>query len=231
MRSSSGQHIEFCDVKLDILTSPDSEFSASAEDLQREFTEGGHSSKIYNDHAALDSGDVLFILSYFKIIPEKALGLHDNNIVVHASPLPAGKGFSPMAWQIVEGSNLITFSLFEAVKELDAGPVYLRSELALNGTELFQEWKEDQNRKVLEMVRDFVVQLPGILKKGIPQEGQETVYPRRTCENDRLDPEKSLASQFDTLRVCNPDKYPAWFDFRGRKYRLRIEEYEDGCDP
>jgi methionyl-tRNA formyltransferase len=50
-----------------------------------------------------------------------------------------------------------------------------------------------------------------------------TYHRRRTPEDSRLDPHQSIASQFDLLRICDPDRYPAFFDFRGRRYRLRLE--------
>ena len=49
------------------------------------------------------------------------LALHKNNLVIHASDLPQGKGWSPMPWQIAEGRNDIVFTLFEAVAGVDAG--------------------------------------------------------------------------------------------------------------
>ena len=36
--------------------------------------------------------------------------MNKNNIVVHASDLPKGRGFSPMSWQILEGKNKIKLS-------------------------------------------------------------------------------------------------------------------------
>ena len=89
----------------------------------------------------------MFILSCEKILDEKKLVYHKNNIVIHPSALPKGKGWSPLAWQILEGQNIIPFSLFEASKELDSGPVYLRDELILTGFELNDEIKKKQAEK------------------------------------------------------------------------------------
>jgi methionyl-tRNA formyltransferase len=214
-------------MKLNILTSGNSMFVADAERLQEEFRIGGHEAQIFTDHRTLEFGEILFILSYFKILPESALALHRHNIVVHASDLPEGRGFSPMAWQIVKGRGVITFSLFEAVAELDAGPVYTRSKLNLKGTELFAEWKALQNEQVISMVRQFVAEYPSILKRAVPQSGEGSVYRRRTSSDDRLDPDASLGSQFDKVRVCDPSNYPAWFEYRGRKFRLRIDPLPD----
>ena len=73
----------------------------------------------------ITEGDVMFILSCENILKSKHLKLHKSNVVVHPSKLPLGKGWSPLAWQILEGSNTIPVSLFEATEEVDAGDVYI----------------------------------------------------------------------------------------------------------
>lgn len=77
-------------------------------------------------------GDICFIISCIIIIDEIYLKLNKNNLVVHSSDLPSGKGFTPMQWQILEGKNDIMVTLFEADKEVDAGPYYLKSKLKSN---------------------------------------------------------------------------------------------------
>ncbi|EOB2070111.1 formyltransferase family protein [Campylobacter coli] len=52
-----------------------------------------------------------------------------HNIVIHASNLPQGKGWSPFFHQVIEGKNEITFSLFEADDKVDNGDIYLQKTL------------------------------------------------------------------------------------------------------
>ena len=47
--------------------------------------------------------ELLIILSFYKIIPEKYLKISRHNLVVHESDLPKGKGHSPLYWQILQG--------------------------------------------------------------------------------------------------------------------------------
>jgi methionyl-tRNA formyltransferase len=51
-----------------------------------------------------------------------------------------------------------------------------------------------------------------------------TYHPRRTPAMSELDPHKTIAEQFDLLRVADPDRYPAFFHFRGHRYVLKIEK-------
>jgi methionyl-tRNA formyltransferase len=59
---------------------------------------------------------------------------------------------------------------------------------------------------------------------GLPQAGEPTWYARRRAADSRLDPDRTLAQQFDLLRVVDNDRYPAFFDLRGHRYRLRIDD-------
>ena len=129
-----------------------------------------------------------------------------------------------MAWQVLAGKNRIPVVLLEAVDDIDAGPIYLWDEIHLDGTELLPEIRRRQGGKTVELVCRFLESWPDL--KPRVQEGKPTYSPRRTTEHDRLDVNKSIADQFDHLRIVNNDKYPAWFEHRGRKYRLRITPME-----
>jgi methionyl-tRNA formyltransferase len=111
-------------------------------------------------------------------------------------------------------------ALLEAVVKADAGPVYLRDNIELDGTELLPDLREKQGDKTVEMVIAFLKRWPDI--KPEPQQGEPTYYRRRGPEDDRLDVEAPLGVLFDRLRVVDNEKYPAWFEHQGRRYRLAI---------
>ena len=67
------------------------------------------------------------------MLNSEQLSLHGYNLVVHESALPKGQGWSPMTWQILEGLNIIPVTLFEAVADLDAGPIHLQHQIKLKG--------------------------------------------------------------------------------------------------
>ncbi len=168
----------------------------------------------------IKKGDICFILSCSRIIEQKYLDLNTNNIVVHASDLPEGKGFSPMQWQILEGKDEIIITLFEAVKEVDAGPYYLKKVLKFEGTELYNELRYKLGKIVVEMCLDFVNSYNKLMP--IAQNGNETFYRKRTSKDDELDPHKSIAEQFNHFRIADNENYPLWFEYKGRKYVLKI---------
>lgn len=150
-----------------------------------------------------------------------------HTLVVHGSDLPKGRGWAPMAWQLLEGKNRIPVTLFEAAAAVDAGPIYLQEWITLNGTELNHEWRRLQSEAINRLCVQWVGEYPAVLNKARRQSGEPSFYPRRKPEHSQLDVTKTIADQFDLLRVVDNERYPAYFDMRGKRYRIRIEEDED----
>ena len=145
-----------------------------------------------------------------------------SNIVCHPSDLPKGRGFSPIAWEILKNSNLITFSLFEADENVDNGKIYGKKELQLSGTELNDEIKKKQGEVTYSMILDYVDKYPN--NDPYIQEGEPTYYDRRTPDDSELDIKKSIKEQFNIFRIVDNNSYPAFFRYKDEKYILKIEK-------
>ena len=57
-----------------------------------------------------------------------------------------------------------------------------------------------------------------------PSDIEATYYPKRTPRDSEIDPRKSIAEQFDLVRVCDPVRFPAFFYHRGHRYVLKLEK-------
>lgn len=170
--------------------------------------------------------DIAFLLSSEKKVVPEVLHRSRSNIVVHASELPKGRGMSPLTWQVLEGRNRIPVTLFEAVEAIDAGPIYLRDSIHLNGNELLHEMHEILGAKIVGMCVAFADRWPRILEGGVAQAGKPSFFRRRSAEDSRIDPHKSLAEQFNLLRVVDNSRYPAFVDWLGRRFIIKIEAAE-----
>jgi UDP-2,4-diacetamido-2,4,6-trideoxy-beta-L-altropyranose hydrolase len=177
-------------------------------------------------HAAEDApgGDLCFYLSYSRISNQSILAKYTHNLVVHESALPQGRGWAPMSWQILEGKSDIPITLFEAVNDVDAGPIYLQEIVHLNGSELHDEWRSLQADSTLRLCRYFYENYPAVVLQARPQDGKPSTYPRRRSTDSCLDIDETIKDQFDLLRVVNNDKYPAFFDLDNNRFILRIEK-------
>lgn len=97
--------------------------------------------------------------------------------------------------------------------------------MVFKGNELLAELHQRQGETTVEMCLDFVSNYPEILLHARPQKGEESFYPQRTPKDSKLDINSTIKEQFNLLRVVDNKKYPAWFEYRGKKYRIEI--YED----
>ena len=120
----------------------------------------------------LREGDLCFILSYSKIVPSDILSRHKNNLVIHASDLPEGRGWSPATWMILEGKKTIPVSLLEAVHEVDAGPIYNQAKVELDEEDLIDDWRQKLAVQV-KTDRRFCCNYPSSLDSKRNQKGNQ----------------------------------------------------------
>ena len=208
--------------KITILTNRSSWMNKYDIILEQKLNNLGHSVRIIHSKKDLTEGDIAFFLSCFEIIGDEYLQLNKNNIVVHASDLPKGKGWSPTSWQILEGKNEIPLTLFEAVNAVDAGNWYIKDTMTLNGYELVDEWQNKLGEKIIEMCLKYVENYE--TTEGIPQTGSETFYAKRSPKDSELDIDKTIREQFNLLRIVDNEKYPAFFEINGNRYIVKIQK-------
>ena len=182
----------------------------------------GHAVRWIHNPEELSAGDVCLLLSCGRLLTDKQLSWHKHNLVVHESSLPQGQGWSPMTWQILDGASRIPVTLFEAVSELDAGPIYLQKQLDLQGQELVGEWRVLQAQATLELCLGWVYRYQEVVEAAKPQLGEPSYYRRRRPNDSELDPDRSLSEQFNLLRVVDNECYPAFFKWKKKRYFLKI---------
>jgi methionyl-tRNA formyltransferase len=190
--------------------------------LEKALQDRNHEVEYIFNKSQIKVSDICFLLSCSNIVEKKYLDLNKKNIVIHASDLPNGKGFSPLQWQILEGKNDIPLTLFEAVEGVDSGPYYLKDFIQCNGGELYNELRELLGRKIIEMSLKFVNEFENL--KPIEQNGIETFFLRRRKKDDQIDPQKSIIELFNHFRIADNEKFPLFFELNGQTYNIKIEK-------
>lgn len=182
----------------------------------------GFNTLIVSHQNEIKEGYVCFALSCTSIIKKINLIKNQHNIVVHPSPLPLGRGFSPLAWQILNGENEITFCLLEADENVDQGPIYQKKIVRFSGYELNSEIKKIQAQTTIQMCVEFLDNVKKLKKHD--QIGIPSYYKRRTNKDSELNINKTIKDQFNLLRIVDNERYPAFFYIDGHKYNIKIDK-------
>ena len=177
--------------------------------------------QIYNEREVCNF-DIVFVLGYTKILKDEILKLNNLVLVVHESDLPRGKGFAPVQWQILKGVNKVTICLLEATDQVDSGDIYEKCTLTLDGTELYDEIRSKQAGATFELITRFLRKYPDCSPSS--QVGEASSYSKRTPKDSQLDVDKTIREQFQLLRICNNEVWPAFFELNGITYTLRIQK-------
>lgn len=186
----------------------------------------GHDIKLFFDKTELTNGDILFLVSYNHIITDFEMQNFETVLVLHASDLPSGKGWSPYIWDILAGGKRITVSLVQAELPVDSGPIWAKQSFTLEGHELVNEINTKLFLTEIKLMSIAIDNYYSIEPKIQPKIHSE-YFRKRTPEDSRLDPNKTIKEQFNLLRVADYHRYPAFFEHLGHKYKIKIEEYDD----
>lgn len=183
-----------------------------------------HQISLVRRKSELPGGDLLFLISCSELVSASDCSAYTACLVLHASDLPRGRGWSPHIWEIEQGAQAITLSLLEAAENVDSGRIWKKLEFDVPKHALWDEINDVLFRSEIELIDFAVNNYKNVNPKSQEKEGAATYYPRRTPENSRLDPSQSIAAQFDRIRVCDPNRYPAFFELHGYRYKVTIEK-------
>ncbi|MDO5978848.1 methionyl-tRNA formyltransferase [Flavivirga spongiicola] len=145
--------------------------------------------------------DKVFIPHWSYIIPESVF-LNFDCVVFHMTDLPYGRGGSPLQNLIANGLEHTKISAIKVVKELDAGPIYLKSDLSLYGTA--EEILIRANNVIFNMIIKIKDENPQLTE----QEGEITSFKRRTPKMSSMEDLNELEDIFRHIRMLDADGYP-----------------------
>lgn len=160
--------------------------------------------------------DYIFFPHWSYLIPNDIVKKY-KCIIFHMTDLPYGRGGSPLQNLIVRGHTSTKISALMANEDLDAGPIYMKANLSLEGTA--QEIYERASKIIFEEM------IPKFMKNNIDcseQTGEIVTFSRRKPEDGILTSEMKLSQLYDYIRMLDADGYPrAYIEFGN--YRLEFE--------
>ena len=144
----------------------------------------------------------IFFPHWSQIVPEEILGAAPC-VCFHETDLPYGRGGSPLQNLIVRGHRETVITALLMTGELDAGPVYLKRPLSLEG--LAEEIFIRAARVVADMIKTIIIENP----EPVPQSGEATVFKRRKPAMSEIPLKFDRPEQvFDHIRMLDAEEYP-----------------------
>jgi methionyl-tRNA formyltransferase len=165
----------------------------------------------------------IFFPHWSYIISEEIFSFYEC-VIFHMTDLPYGRGGSPLQNLILQGHKETKISALRCEKGMDAGPIYFKRPLCLEGSasEIFLR----ASGIIEEMIEHIVRKEP----TPTPQEGEPFLFKRRKPEQSDLSKAsvQHLSDFFDFIRMLDADGYPkAFMDIHNHRMsfsRVQMEQ-------
>jgi len=151
----------------------------------------------------------IFFPHWSHIVPRSIIDFCEC-VCFHETDVPFGRGGSPIQNLIVRGYKQTKISALRMTKDLDAGPVYLKRHLSLQGRA--EDIYIRSSKIIARMIREIITKEPAPKS----QKGKIVVFKRRTPEQSIVPLKfKTIDQVFDYLRMLDAQEYPKAFIERG----------------
>jgi len=153
----------------------------------------------------------IFFLHWSWFVPAVVLKANEC-VCFHMTDVPYGRGGSPLQNLILRGKTETIVTALRMTEELDAGPVYVKKPLALNGR------AEEIYLRAGELCWEMIASIIETEPIPQPQTGKVTQFFRRKPEQSVLPETGSLQDIHNFIRMLDAPTYPPAFldygDFR-----------------
>ena len=145
---------------------------------------------------------------------EKEIYENFKCIVFHTAPLPYGRGGSPIQNLILEGFETAPVCALKMTSALDAGPVYSKIVVSLQGSlsKIFERINIATNSLISELVENDLIPFD--------QQGKPHIFNRLTESDNELPKDLNLKQVYDRVRMLDHEDYPNAFIYHGK---MKIE--------
>lgn len=186
-----------------------------------------HEIELVRKKTELSGGDLLFLISCSEIVNELDRSKYQKSLVLHASDLPLGRGWSPHIWQILLGAEEIYLCLLEAEDKIDSGHIWKKIKIQIPKDALWDEINALLFEAEITLINFAVHEFNTIIPSEQETNITPTYYPRRSPMDSQIDPMDNITNQFNKIRICDPNRFPAFFELHGKKYKIILEKIDD----
>ncbi|WP_415883473.1 hypothetical protein [Neptuniibacter sp. QD34_54] len=156
----------------------------------------------------------IFFLHWNWIVPERIWSKIEC-VCFHMTDVPYGRGGSPLQNLIKDSKTSTKLTALKMVEEMDAGPVYVKKDLSLAGR------AEEIYMRAGCLSFEIIEWMIGVFPEPVNQEGEVTLFTRRTPEQSLMPIEGQIEDLYDHIRMLDAKGYPHAFIDHG-EYRYEF---------
>ena len=177
------------------------------------------------NHLLISKKPIFIFFIHWGWIVEEKIYKNFDCIGFHMSDLPYGRGGSPLQNLILEGKKESKLTAFKLGKGIDAGPIYAKEKIFLEGraADIYKKI----GLKSMMIIKSIIENTP----EPVAQRGKSTLFKRRTPKQSNLVEHKfrNLKELYDFIRMLDAPSYPkAYIEFQN--YRIEFDYAEDKGD-
>jgi methionyl-tRNA formyltransferase len=164
----------------------------------------------------------IFFLHWSWKVPPEILA-EVECVCFHMTDVPYGRGGSPLQNLIVRGHRETRLTALRMTSELDAGPVYLKRSLSLEGG------AEEIYLRASALSAEMIQQIARDEMHALPQTGVAVNFKRRKPEESQIAKLDSLEQLHDFIRMLDAEGYPrAFLSHDGYRFEFSRSALYDG---
>jgi methionyl-tRNA formyltransferase len=193
--------------------------------LERPVHAISHPAELQQEAVAVLDPEWIFVPHWSDWIPE-AIWSRWPTVIFHMTDLPYGRGGSPLQNLIQRGHSSTMLTALRCSAELDAGPIYSKETLSLQGT------AEEIYLRADALIEVMIARIVHEQPKPQPQQGEPVFFSRRKPDQSNLAhcPSGDLLAWYDQIRMLDAEGYPhAFLDAHGVRLEFRrVSRRSDG---
>jgi len=146
----------------------------------------------------------IFFLHWSWKVPDELVDRFEC-VCFHMTDVPFGRGGSPLQNLIVRGQRETRLTALRMSREFDAGPVYMKEPLSLEGG------AEEIYLRAARLSAKMIQRIIQLEPKPVPQRGKPVNFKRRKPEESEVGKIASLEELHDFIRMLDAEGYPRAF--------------------
>ena len=164
---------------------------------------------------------IFFVHWSWKMPPEIIRNYECVNF--HMTDVPYGRGGSPLQNLIIRGHRHTKLTALRMVEDFDAGPVYMKEDLSLEGN------AEEIYLRSSFLAAKMIGRIVEEQMQPVPQKGEPVIFKRRRPQESRIPQLGSLQALHDFIRMLDAEGYPrAFLEHQGFRYEFSRAAFYSG---